>query len=200
MLGFSIPYLQVPGAQERDFSSLRSPNGVESGGTSSINSNPRSTGGGVGTGDRTERERERSGGLFQRPSGGTGSALHSPTATSSHRDRFAGIQGGVLSGVGPNVRRKKEGESEVSLSPNLERGTWSRTSSVTDASAKLRGKSSDKGPPVGEPDSAARPSRFKRDTPLGPPADGSAGFRSRVSFHFPLFRFVGEVLAENLSV
>lgn len=163
-------------------------------------------------------------GLFQRASSGAFgkadlAAAASPTAP---RERFSGIQGGVLSGVAPPERRRKESsEPRTPRHASSEEGTlWERRGGATSAAnptseafasaARFKSKpvleglglsgsevSSGGGGGVGSSEASkgstpasgsnattpATPSwggrrrdRAPGEGPIGPPADGSAGF------------------------
>ncbi|EPQ28905.1 uncharacterized protein PFL1_03706 [Pseudozyma flocculosa PF-1] len=207
--------------------------------------NARSTSGGSSGGfgsagtsnwDRADKERP---GLFQRASS---SALTStvaagrPLSPSIPRERFGGIQGGVLSGVGPQSRKRMDSDngstagsrggaksgSEDVTSPSQGSAQASRGSAgfaEAFSSNKARGKAGvgeGTGQAVQEPEGnegGAPSARFGRtrdrqpgEGPIGPPADGSAGFnkfagydrkRERQASHFKAGTVPGDAEANG---
>jgi hypothetical protein len=169
-----------------------------------ISDQPRGLNARAFSGDKTAGDRP---GLFQRGSatgaGITGGAAN-PLSPTIPRERFAGIQGGVLSGVAPPARKRQD-------SANGTAGEWKRPAKdspsggsravpdalrqprqnrASDDDARTRQPASIEGHEVSSGSGvAARPEatgvslsgRFKRDRapgegPIGPPTDGSAGF------------------------
>ncbi|KAN0063187.1 kinesin-like protein [Thecaphora frezii] len=184
------------GGEPRGGFNVRSTSGGSSGGFGSA---------GTSNWDRADKERP---GLFQRASSSTLTGAASaarPLSPSIPRERFGGIQGGVLSGVGPQSRKRMESDNgstaasrakpgvEEASTPSAGSGqTTARTNpgfSEAFSSNKVRGKpaagdaASNSGQEAEGAESANASGRFGRarerqpgEGPIGPPADGSAGF------------------------